>query len=880
MTNADNDAAADEPNSKPAGGTWWSASADPAGTQGSAGTPADGASSSAVQGAAADAAGADTSTSGVSWYNVGVPIDKAPDSSTWAQSTSFTAASPPGAPPGAPPTFGTAPPLLPPVAAPAPAAPRAKRKLKGPLIGAALLAGLGYGGYVGYGLLFGATGGSGSPEAAVQRAVDAVDKADIPGVLASMSPRELNGIDAVGRKALKIADDALGTKGSKERAGIDPEISDVELEAEELAPGVSKVTVKSLRASVTANKAAVAVAEGAVAPVIGEDRAQEGQANAKLRIRNGHRVTGDSSQGSAEGDFDADLSHSLGRDGDVFAIAVEEEGGWYISPMLTAAEYTRLYFDNDRFSEYYNELPDPDWELLSKPDDLKKEFDPGEEKPEDAVDAAIDMLSDGDIEALTKAVPSDSGAAIAVFGDSIRKIGNHEDLSANPGLRDDMKGLSIDGEIISNENGIALYRVNEFSNDRNSFMIDGTQECGKEDRIPARRNFLSNAIGCSHNQRSPLLALKGIVALREVDDGDRTGWKVDPALSLIESAKATLDGFTGTELAASLGSLSVDRDPAHVVAVNAEKGKIVTAAPKPDSAGYTVFDVTAPPKAIVQFWPVNKAGTRTAFTGRSEIPNWGTFSVGAVSKNKQVTGAFQMLPTEMLVASETGKIRIGVLAFGADFAKMNFAITEVTNIDVPESGVKTSLSDVPISLLQIKSAGQDIDVESAGITDMSERYGGQLSDDLGPATLVADAAYGGDMPSLLTICTTCEDGTIYMVLREPGAKEASLTLTPRRGGFSQGDSFSATIPFSETFRVLPGKSYEIMVSAPSYVDPEIFVYGSNGNVISSATSSGSTDSVGFHLTAGSSPEELRVEIRPYGSGDGATVNVSVQTSDY
>lgn len=880
MTNADNDAAADEPNSKPAGGTWWSASTDPASTQGSAGTPAEGASSSAVQGGVGDATGTDSSASGVSWYNVGVPIDKAPDPSTWAQSTSFTPAPPPGAPPAAPPTFGTAPPLLPPVAAPAPAAPRAKRKLKGPLIGAVLLAGLGYGGYVGYGLLFGATGGSDSPEAAVQRAVDAVDKADIPGVLASMSPRELNGIDAVGRKALKIADDALGTKGSKERAGIDPEISDVELEAEELAPGVSKVTVKSLRASVTANKTAVAVAEGAVAPVIGEDRAQEGQANAKLRIRNGHRVTGDSSQGSAKGDFDTDLSHSLGRDGDVFAIAVEEEGGWYISPMLTAAEYTRLYFDNDRFSDYYNELPDPDWELLSKPDDLKKEFDPGEEKPEDAVDAAIDMLSDGDIEALTKAVPSDSGAAIAVFGDSIRKIGNHEDLSANPDLRDDMTGLSIDGEIISNENGIALYRVNEIADDHDSVTLDGTQGCGKNEGFTAEGDLLSNAVGCSHNQRSPMLALRGIIALREVDDGDRTGWKVDPALSLIESAKETLNEFTGSELAASLGSLSIDRDPAHVVKVKAEKGKIVTAAPKMDSAGYTVFDVTAPPKAIVQFWPVDKAGKRTAFTDDSGSAEWGMFSVGAVSKTNQITGALRTRPREMLVASATGKIRIGVLAFGTDFAKMNFAITEVTNIDVPESGVKTSLSDVPISLLQIKSAGQDIDVESAGITDMSERYGGQLSDDLGPATLVADTAYGGDTPSLLTICTTCEDGTMYMVLREPGAKEASLTLTPRRGGFSQGDSFSATIPFNETFRVLPGKSYQVTVSAPSYVDPEIHVYGPSGSLITSATDTGSYDSVNFQLPSGSSPEDLRIEITPYSSSSVSTVNISVQTSDF
>lgn len=879
MTDAENHGTTGEPDSTPAADTWWSGSEPPASPDAAsvdAATPSDPGSATEASGIVTGSSG--TSTPSASWYNVGVPIDQAPDPSTWAQGTHATAATPSGAPLAAPPPFA-GPPTVPPQLAAAPAPPRRSRNIKGPLIGAALLAGLGYGGYIGYGLLFGATGGSESPEAAVQRAVDAVDNADIPGVLASMSPRELNGIDEVGRKALQIADDALGTKGAKERATIDPEVDDVELEAEELAPGVSKVTVKSLRASVTANKSAVAAAEGAVAPAVGDQSGHEGPVKATLRVRGGDRVSGDSSQGSSKGDFEEDLSDSLGREGEVFAIAVQEEGGWYISPILTAAEYTRLYFDNDQSSDYYKDLPAPDWELLARPDDLKKEFDPGEEKPEDAVDAAVDMLADGDIESLIKAVPSDSGAAVAVFGDSIRKIGDREDLSANSDLRDEMEGFSIDGEIVSNEDGIALYRVSEVTADRDRLTLDGTQKCGDNDGVPTSSYGLEAAIGCAENQSKPLVPLRAMIALREIEDGDRTGWKIDPALSIIESAKTMLDEVTGAELAASIGSLSVDRDPAHVVSVAAEKGKIVSAAPKFDKTGYTIFEVTAPPKSYVQFWPVDKAGKRTAFAGTG-TPQWGSFSVGGVSKSNEITGAFQGRPAEMLVASATGKIRIGVLAFGNQVAKMNFAITEVLKVDVPDSGIETSLTDVPISLIQPQATETTVDVTSTGISGIEEQYGDATLDDLSSDSIVAARPYDSDTPDSLEICSDCDSPTTYMVVREPGAKTATLTLTPQKGGFPQGDSFTAVLPFNQTFRVLPGKQYQVFVSASSTVDPEIRVFGDNGSTVAEATSGGSTDSVNFHLESGFDPEDLNVEISPYTSGYGSTVSVTVQTSDY
>lgn len=733
-----------------------------------------------------------------SWYSESAgpgPVDRpvAPVPNVVASPSTPAPPTPPGPVPAAPP-MGTPPIGPPPVAAlsfdtptlagPPAAAPPSKGRAKGLLIAGLLAAGLGYGGYVGYGVLFGSSAGADSPEAAVQRLIDGIDHGDVAGVLAAASPSELGGVGKVGKRAASLANATFDKTVSGTSNFADVTISGVELESEELAPGVAKVTIKSLKLSATI--------EGSMSTSGGEGAAS-GETKATLRIRNGNRVSGMATDGHSEDTFDERLSDAFGPDGGAFAIVLEQPGGWYISPLLTAAEYTRLNLDSRPRSRFRNKMPEPEWDLLADPDEFRANAEPGSAKPEDAVDDIVDWLVDGDVESLLGSVPSDTGSVFAVFRRPIETVAEGKDLSRDKGFRDAFENLSVNGSVVANDAGIARYQVDEMTFDDNSMSFENGSRCDSRKVDDGKNLPIDAAFNCFEGQDVPLLQFQPIVAVREVSDGGKKGWKVDPILSLVETAKSTLDLISGPKLAAALGSLSVERDPAHVVEVKLKKGTVVSAAPKFDSAAFTVFDVSAPPGSTVQFWPVDKSGHRTALAEGDDPHRWGMFAVATFEEDGRMVDVDTTLPRELVVRSDTGKLRIGVRAYGGKVAEMKFAITEPITVEVPKSGVKLSLPDAPISLVLLETnedyQGYWLTMNGVAAVDEFVLESGEEALRDNGLYFLRLAPFSDEIPESVRLCDSCEGGTrAFYVLRDPKAKDASITLEYASVGDLDGGS--------------------------------------------------------------------------------------------
>lgn len=188
---------------------------------------------------------------------------------------------------------------------------RPSRRNRG-VAGLGIAALLGVGGYAAFAAQ-GDGGGASSPQAAVEQLADAISNEDALAAVDVLAPDEVRSLQrSIETAADKAEQFDLVEDSAHPFRGIDLDVNDLTTEVETLSEGFAKVTITG------------GVIDSAVDPT-----------RFAPRIRD--RLLGEETTSDQ-----VDLAEFDALAGGLFAIAVQDGDGWYVSPAYTALEYARI----------------------------------------------------------------------------------------------------------------------------------------------------------------------------------------------------------------------------------------------------------------------------------------------------------------------------------------------------------------------------------------------------------------------------------------------------------------------------------------------------------------------------------------------------------
>ncbi len=316
----------------------------------------------------------------------------------------------------------------------------------------------------------GAAGGAASPEAAAVSFVESAVKLDGADVLASVAPSEravVADLVDVAERLPEAQDETQAARSAFEdlRDALEITLPDAPtFSTEELVPGVSKATITGGSVKVDGDPDRLADAVIAFMKASGAP-SDETDDEARAEIRDDI-----DEQLPVQKDL-TDLMSMMNLDDDLFLVAVQENGKWYVSASMTVAQYVA------------------ESQGVTK-DQLGKPIPAGEMKrfatPEDAVTGlydAIEATADtGDLRELAKALPPAESRLLAVYG-PVLSDGNQggsddgspqalSDLSASTLETDgDHAYVALDSFTADVGSGVTL----EFRRDGKKFTLDSKQ---------------------------------------------------------------------------------------------------------------------------------------------------------------------------------------------------------------------------------------------------------------------------------------------------------------------------------------------------------------------------------------------------------------------
>ena len=285
------------------------------------------------------------------------------------------------------------------------------------------------------------TGGASSPEAVVEEMVAAINAKDPLAAVDLMAPDELDGVDTLVEDATQYYRDlGLGTVLDEQNPDSNVEVT-LDLEADRID------------ARMEGDRAAVVSFE----------------LSGSVEVTGAERQLGDD---SAAYDFSRrDLAGALPNGSDaVELIAVQLDGRWYASPMLTAGHYI---VENAG-------LPSGEY------DKIGADRDPGADSPVAAVDALVDVVNDPDADSLAAVLGGGEGRVAVAFHDAIDEglsdfeAGVDYELSVDTSdvgdgrVQLDQIDLTVndefDGGTVSVEDGCATVRPDDGASDRTCLL--------------------------------------------------------------------------------------------------------------------------------------------------------------------------------------------------------------------------------------------------------------------------------------------------------------------------------------------------------------------------------------------------------------------------
>ncbi|BDZ39614.1 hypothetical protein [Microbacterium suwonense] len=451
-----------------------------------------------------------------------------PELVTWAQQTAGVIVAQPGAPI-------------------APTAPSAERKpllrRRGVIIGASITAAalvLGGGAFAAVRVI---TGGASSPEAAAQRLVDGTLGGDVLALAGTFAPSEARYLQPLLEHASKLQAPAL-EEGDVDYVELLSQLKDTvkvtldgfQYEATEIAEGIQVVTL--VDGTVTIDGDPEQVADALV---------ELAYANPAYRKDIEGSYDGDSHFGNERssmieglrkqlpiiwdiGDFNDDFEqrYDFERQSPL-SVVVVDEGGWYVSPLLTGAElvYSQALVPAVRYDD--RRLP------LERGDDV---IDANPAKsPESALqalaDGAGDAFATGDVDALAAALPLPERRLLSIYGEAFfADAANQSSLGQDRRLdfpRLNVKSEEVDGgvQLTAKQVDMEYFALRETSG-----SVQFTRNCVLPD-------FGSRF--CLDDQ--PVLGRLGLKTFHVIATQENGGWVINPLATISRQGQAMIDGY-------------------------------------------------------------------------------------------------------------------------------------------------------------------------------------------------------------------------------------------------------------------------------------------------------------------------------------------------
>ncbi|GAA4820003.1 hypothetical protein GCM10025786_29310 [Nocardioides caeni] len=221
-------------------------------------------------------------------------------------------------------------------------------------------------------------GGAGSPEAAVEKFIQAGVDQDPIALLDVIAPDEVDALEDVIKRALERAEDEELTNGDGLTDAVQVELTDLEFETDELGDDLARV----------------AVVDGSYDVSWDPDDLPE-------RLSFLEDESGDESE---SGDLSELFEEEWGDD-EPFLTTVKVGGRWYVTLLGSVAELAYDVADDE-----VDDLETPDYDLLSE--DLEPITG---DTPEDVVEGIAEAISDSDGETLIASLPGDLGRPLRPY---------------------------------------------------------------------------------------------------------------------------------------------------------------------------------------------------------------------------------------------------------------------------------------------------------------------------------------------------------------------------------------------------------------------------------------------------------------------------------
>lgn len=357
----------------------------------------------------------------------------------------------------------------------------------------------------------GGSGGASSPEAAVEDLAAALEEEDPVAALATMNPDEVEALGDVYESAAERAG-AIGFAPEADAlGGVDIALSGLRYDVDELGDGVAKVTVSG-GADVTVTRDELGDQTDAVI----ERQAEADGEEADSRF-----------EGELE-DSDLVVTDDDGDEVDPFVVTVRRDGGWYVSPLHTAAQYgvEALGLDSPSFP------PSEDGEAA--------------EDPEAAVRALLEAAGAADGAATGGLVGGETGEAARSYSGALEGLVGElgEDTEAEvTELETEVSEREAGGQrvTITRLEGTLTYTDEDEGEQVAQVVWDGRCLDVTEEDSDAEGDTMSEDeeeldVGSSHFCLTDGWERVGIDSLSVVAVEEEGGWRIDPLATLTDYA--------------------------------------------------------------------------------------------------------------------------------------------------------------------------------------------------------------------------------------------------------------------------------------------------------------------------------------------------------
>jgi hypothetical protein len=282
-------------------------------------------------------------------------------------------------------------------------------------------------------------GGAATPEAAATKFVEAAASIDVVELFGSLAPSERNVFAQVTEAWQQNSD-----KGGKElkdlynkvKEGWQAKVENLTLDSQDLVDGVNRVAITGGTITIKADSAQIAEAAMDLMDQMSEASSLLGESP-------------DYNQGEIEDMIDQglaeplDLAELTGPDGDAgFVVVVQEDGKWFTSLSMTAAQYGWESSGNDN-ADLSNPIPSDQMAQYSSPEAAATGF----------FEALDEFMSTPDPATLAKSLPPAESRLVAVYGPAL--FGGAEPVD---GLTIGQTGFSKAGEFA----GLTNLTVDQF----------------------------------------------------------------------------------------------------------------------------------------------------------------------------------------------------------------------------------------------------------------------------------------------------------------------------------------------------------------------------------------------------------------------------------